>query len=176
MLLASVELSKAMKELVDLREFLGELDKVNVCDLDEESRAQASIRLLKAYELCVRIDEALRTAMTHKEQNEIESELDRAKALLETLFEHIKIFNDREKRILLVYLQPDFDNYQAQLTNVLSKTRASEKIWEAEKLISVISDLSHAVESLRKSIGRALLVVSTSSAGDTSGHFGNLVC
>ncbi|MBN2517389.1 MAG: hypothetical protein JXB14_00935 [Candidatus Altiarchaeota archaeon] len=176
MIEASVELLKDLKALVDMSESLGELEGAKVCDINEDARVQASIKFLKAYELCVRIDEILRYVVIHKEPEEIKTALDRSKVVLNGLSEHIRSFDVRERRILLAYMQPEFKSYENQLSNILKRTRPSQRIWEAEKLISIATDLSHAIEGLRKSIARALLVVSTSTAGDTSRYFGDIIC
>jgi hypothetical protein len=174
MLEISMEMNKALKELVDIYNSLGKLEEPKICNINEESRIKAAINFLKVYEVCVRIDEALRDAVMHREEKEIKGSLDRAKILLNNLVDVIKDLNTKEKHILIAYMQSDFPGYVAQLEKVLQK-RPSERIWDSEKIVSVATDLSRAVEGMRKTAGRSMLSAATAKEGG-SDYFGKLVC
>jgi len=158
MLEISLELNRAITELIEFSESLGDLKETKTCDLDEDGLVHACIKLLKCYEFCVRIDEALLDIMRHKDSKEIKHSIERAVILLSDLVDTVKGYNQKEKTILLSYMQDDFKEYYNRLKKI-PEGRPSARIWEDELLVDIVVDFTHAIEALRRSSARAVLMV-----------------
>jgi len=160
MLKASIELNRALEGLSKLSESLGKLDDPKVCEIGGEAKINAAVKMLKIYEVCVRIDEALADIVRHEGTEELERSLDRTKVLLNQLIEETNSFKNNERRMLLAYMTPEFKKSQEHLASHLGK-RPAERIWTDDTIHKIAGDLSETVKALRKSAGYVLLMICT---------------
>jgi len=174
MLQASIELNKAIHSFIEVCHSLGEAGGLKACEIDDESRIRAAIKLLKAYELCVRADETLGDLLRHNATNEAEEGiLGRTTEIITELTQVFKSFKDKEKSIVLSNLNKDFIKHKDALAEILNQ-RPGARIWDSSGISTVVANLSKAIEELRKSCAYSLLKVSNPE--DSEKYLGKLMC
>ncbi len=173
MLEASLELNRALKGFLKVSKSLGQLKEPKACDLKPDARLKACSKFMKVYELCVRVDEALRDLMRHQDTKQAKESLHRAGELIDNLSEVVASLSPEEKRMLLAYMRGEFSKYRRHLEDLL-KRRPARRIWGGDELTHITEDFSTAVEALRKTAAYVMLMLAAPDESEKA--VGRLVC